>query len=201
MAHSSLQIRSRVWPQSAWPLRSHSWLGFSGSYSVSSWRSRAASVVPPEVGHGALSPAHEYGIGGAVDMLVPGSRSLSRMWEGAILAVFVMSREWQESTSQGETRAEPEVSAWSWNAVWSKPGRRGRELRSGTKEEHAQSRELGWGNNPWVGCRLQLDCWLCSLQLQAGFCREPYSGQRTAERVFPAKYWFDMWSLMHEYCF
>ena len=61
-------------------------------------------MVPQEVGHGALSPAHEYGIGGAVDMLVPGSRSLSRMWEGAILAVFVMSREWQESTSQGETR-------------------------------------------------------------------------------------------------
>ena len=66
---------------------------------------------------GALSPAHEYGVGGAVDLLVPVSRSLSRLWEEAILAVSVMPREWQESTSQGETRAEPEVSAWSWNAV------------------------------------------------------------------------------------
>lgn len=102
MAHSSLWIRSRVWPQSAWPLHSHSWLGFSGSYSVSSWRSRAASVVPQEVGHGALSPAHEYGIGGAVDMLVLVSRSLSRMWEGAILAVFVMSRNGRNQSPKGK---------------------------------------------------------------------------------------------------
>lgn len=59
---------------------------------------------------GALSSAHKYGIGGAVDLPVPVSRSLSRLWEEAILAVFVMFREWQESTFQGETRAEPEVS-------------------------------------------------------------------------------------------
>lgn len=48
---------------------------------------------------GALSPAQECGLGGAVDLPLPVSRSLSRLWEEAILAVFVMFREWQESTS------------------------------------------------------------------------------------------------------
>ena len=54
MAHSSLRIRSWVWPQLAWPLHSRSWLGFSGSCAMSLWRSRAASVVPEEVGHGCI---------------------------------------------------------------------------------------------------------------------------------------------------
>ena len=42
----------------------------------------------------------------------------------------------------GETRAEPEVSP----GMQSDPTQT--EEGESTQEEHAQSRELGWGNNP-----------------------------------------------------
>lgn len=133
---------------------------------------------------GAVSLACDYGIGDAADPAKAVCRSLSGMWAGAPLPVFVMSingRNQLPRGKQGTVRGHCLV----LDSSLIQPRQRHERAKVWVQ---TQSKEQGHGSNSWVRGRLELPavCTHCG-QL----CQEHYSGQRIAKRgYFLAKSWF-----------